>query len=176
MVNTSESVNLVSVMMQISGYSSMSSSRSRKDRGVYLPRMGELTNFSRVGILAQLILALQTPAAGDEAPAGDEEPAGEPAPVEEKQPPEGALSAPDILSGTTVIAHGMGAVGNLNTLNCLEGFLTQLLVPGGRLISGGGGLEGEADRGPLRRGGGGRRGKRQGPKCAESQQRGLGCL
>ena len=60
MVNTSESVNLVSVMMQISGYSSMSSSRSRKDRGVYLPRMGELTNFSRVGILAQLMPSCQS--------------------------------------------------------------------------------------------------------------------
>ena len=60
MVNTSESVNLVSVMMQISGYSSMSSSRSRKDRGVYLPRIGEETNFSRVGILAQLMPSCQS--------------------------------------------------------------------------------------------------------------------
>ncbi len=70
-------------------------------------------------------LALQTSDGRDEEPAGDEESAEEPAPVEEKQPPEGALSAPDILSNTTIIAHGMGAVGNLNTLNCLEGFLTQ---------------------------------------------------
>ena len=72
---------------------------------------------------APLRLSARIPAAEEEE--APDEPAGEPEPVEEKQPPEGALSAPDILSGTTVIAHGMGAVGSLNTLNCLEGFLTQ---------------------------------------------------
>lgn len=45
--------------------------------------------------------------------------------VAEKQPPEDALSADDILSNTTVIAHGMGKIGDLNTPNCLEGFLAQ---------------------------------------------------
>lgn len=46
-------------------------------------------------------------------------------PAEEKQPPAGALSATDILSDATVIAHGMGAIGDLATSNCLEGFLAQ---------------------------------------------------
>ena len=44
---------------------------------------------------------------------------------QEKRPPEDALSATDILANTNLIAHGMGAVDGLNTLNCLEGFLTQ---------------------------------------------------
>ena len=45
--------------------------------------------------------------------------------VQEKEPPEGALSAPEILSGAQVIAHGMGAMEGIATLNCLEGFLQQ---------------------------------------------------
>ena len=47
-------------MIQISGYSSISSRRSRKERGVYCPRMGSETNLSRVGILAQLIPLCQS--------------------------------------------------------------------------------------------------------------------
>lgn len=62
-------------------------------------------------------LTAQRPAAGEA-----EEEAVLP---EEKQPPEGALSAPDILNSSSVIAHGMGAVDDLTTLNCLEGFLAQ---------------------------------------------------
>lgn len=46
-------------------------------------------------------------------------------PAQEKQPPAGALSAADILADATVIAHGMGAIGDLTTSNCLEGFLAQ---------------------------------------------------
>ena len=42
--------------------------------------------------------------------------------VREKEKPEGELSAPEILSGVQVIAHGMGTVDGLATLNCLEGF------------------------------------------------------
>ena len=49
----------------------------------------------------------------------------DPEPVREKEPPEGALSAEDILSGAQVIAHGMGAVEGVATLNCLEGFQQQ---------------------------------------------------
>ena len=45
--------------------------------------------------------------------------------AEEKQPPADALSAKDILSNTTVVAHAMGKIGELNTPNCLEGFLAQ---------------------------------------------------
>lgn len=66
---------------------------------------------------APLHLSAQLPAGGAE-----EEEESLP---EEKQPPEDALSATDILSGTTVIAHGMGAIGTLTTPNCLEGFLAQ---------------------------------------------------
>lgn len=62
-------------------------------------------------------LAAQRPAAGEA-----EEEAVLP---EEKQPPEGTLSASDILNSSSVIAHGMGAVDDLTTLNCLEGFLAQ---------------------------------------------------
>lgn len=45
--------------------------------------------------------------------------------VREKEKPEGELSAPEILSGVQVIAHGMGTVDGLATLNCLEGFQQQ---------------------------------------------------
>ena len=45
--------------------------------------------------------------------------------VREKEKPEGELSAPEILSGVRVIAHGMGTVDGLATLNCLEGFQQQ---------------------------------------------------
>ncbi len=44
-------------------------------------------------------------------------------PVEEKTPPAGSPSATDILASTQVIAHGLGEVGGVTTLNCLEGFL-----------------------------------------------------
>ena len=73
------------------------------------------------------------------------------------------------------VRGGQGPLRGLLLLH-RRGLLGGLLVPGGLLIPAVGGLEGEADRGPLRRGGGRRRGKRQSPKCAESQQRGLGCL
>ena len=42
-----------------------------------------------------------------------------------QEKPEGELSAPEILSGVQVIAHGMGTVDGLATLNCLEGFQQQ---------------------------------------------------
>ena len=45
--------------------------------------------------------------------------------VQEKEPPEGALSATEILAGAQVIAHGMGAMEGIATLNCLEGFQQQ---------------------------------------------------
>lgn len=45
--------------------------------------------------------------------------------VREKEKPEGELSAPEILSGVQIIAHGMGMVDGLATLNCLEGFQQQ---------------------------------------------------
>lgn len=75
---------------------------------------------------ARLSAAVKT-AGTDEPPAeeAEEGDAAEEATVEEKQPPEDALSAVDILSNTTVVAHGMGKIGGLNTPNCLEGFLAQ---------------------------------------------------
>ena len=48
-----------------------------------------------------------------------------PEPVQEKEPPEGALTAQDILSNAQVIAHGMGTMDGITTLNCLEGFQQQ---------------------------------------------------
>ena len=45
--------------------------------------------------------------------------------VQEKEPPEGELSALEILSEAQVIAHGMGAMEGIATLNCLEGFQQQ---------------------------------------------------
>lgn len=45
--------------------------------------------------------------------------------IQEKEPPEGALSASDILDSTQIIAHGMGAIGDLTTPNCLEAFKAQ---------------------------------------------------
>ncbi len=47
---------------------------------------------------------------------------GEP---QEKEPPEGELSAGDILGNSQIIAHGMGAIGDLTTPNCLEAFQDQ---------------------------------------------------
>ena len=49
----------------------------------------------------------------------------EPEPVQEKSPPEDALTAPEILSNAQVIAHGLGAIDGVTTLNCLEGFQQQ---------------------------------------------------
>lgn len=50
----------------------------------------------------------------------------EAAEVPEKEPPEDALTAEDILSSARIVAHGMGAIGQVTTpLNCLEGFLAQ---------------------------------------------------
>ena len=49
----------------------------------------------------------------------------EPGPVREKEPPEGALSAPEILAASQIVAHGMGMAGDETVLNCLEGFLAQ---------------------------------------------------
>lgn len=49
----------------------------------------------------------------------------EPETVQEKEPPEGELTAAEILSEAQVIAHGMGAMEGVATLNCLEGFQQQ---------------------------------------------------
>ena len=49
----------------------------------------------------------------------------DPEPVQEKEPPQGALTAQDILSSSQVIAHGMGTMDGITTLNCLEGFQQQ---------------------------------------------------
>ena len=49
----------------------------------------------------------------------------DPEPVQEKEPPEGGLTAQDILSSAQVIAHGMGTIDGITTLNCLEGFQQQ---------------------------------------------------
>lgn len=45
--------------------------------------------------------------------------------VLEKEKPEGELSAAEILAGSQIIAHAMGAIDDLRTPNCLEGFLAQ---------------------------------------------------
>ena len=45
--------------------------------------------------------------------------------VQEKEPPEGERSAPEILAEAQIIAHGMGAMEGVATLNCLEGFQQQ---------------------------------------------------
>lgn len=45
--------------------------------------------------------------------------------VLEKEKPEGELSATEILAGSQIIAHAMGAIDDLRTPNCLEGFLAQ---------------------------------------------------
>lgn len=44
---------------------------------------------------------------------------------QEKEPPPGALAALDILADAKVIAHGLGAMDGIVTLNCLEGFQQQ---------------------------------------------------
>lgn len=43
----------------------------------------------------------------------------------EQRPPEDTLSAADILKGSPVVVHGMGAVDDVPILNCKEGFLAQ---------------------------------------------------
>lgn len=45
--------------------------------------------------------------------------------VLEKEKPEGELSATEILANSQLIAHAMGAIDDLRTPNCLEGFLAQ---------------------------------------------------
>lgn len=45
--------------------------------------------------------------------------------VLEKEKPEGELSATEILADSQIIAHAMGAIDDLRTPNCLEGFLAQ---------------------------------------------------
>lgn len=59
------------------------------------------------------------------APPSVEETDNASAPVPEKEPPEGALTAGDILAENRIIAHGLGAVDGIPTLNCQEGFLAQ---------------------------------------------------
>lgn len=44
------------------------------------------------------------------------------APVPEKEKPMGELSAPEIMAGADIIAHGLGSIDGLSTLNCLEAF------------------------------------------------------
>ncbi|MDO4812918.1 MAG: glycerophosphodiester phosphodiesterase family protein [Eubacteriales bacterium] len=43
--------------------------------------------------------------------------------VLQKEAPADALSAPEILSGARIVAHGMGATDSVPILNCLEGFV-----------------------------------------------------
>lgn len=57
----------------------------------------------------------------DELPDREEEPEGEQE-VQEKEKPAGELSAPEIMAGADIVAHGLGAIGNLRTPNCLEAF------------------------------------------------------
>lgn len=91
-----------------------------------------------IGLLVLVILTgLAAPALALQAdgPAAASQPSAEAQPdtdgseteaVSEKEPPEDALSAEDILSSARIIAHGMGAIGQIATpLNCLEGFLAQ---------------------------------------------------
>lgn len=59
---------------------------------------------------------------GEETDAGEQENAGEPEEVQEKERPEGELSGPEILQKNPLIAHGLGEVDGIGTLNCLEGF------------------------------------------------------
>ena len=65
----------------------------------------------------------QTP--GEAGEAGEAVQAEDPAPaaVPEKVPPAGSPSATDILAAAQTIAHGMGEIDGVTTLNCLEGFL-----------------------------------------------------
>ena len=59
----------------------------------------------------------QTPGEAGEA-VQEEDPA--PAAVPEKVPPAGSPNATDILAAAQTIAHGMGEIGGVTTLNCLE--------------------------------------------------------
>lgn len=61
-----------------------------------------------------LIPAPDTPAEPEPEPA--------PEPVREKAPPADALTAAEILSDARVVAHGLGSVEDVPTLNCREGF------------------------------------------------------
>ena len=54
-----------------------------------------------------------------------EEPAQEPDMDWYTPLPEGELTAVDILAASPVISHGMGKIGDVTTLNCLEGFQQQ---------------------------------------------------
>lgn len=53
------------------------------------------------------------------------EPEEEDPEIVEKEKPEGELSATEILANQQLIAHGMGAIGDLTIPNCLESFLVQ---------------------------------------------------
>ena len=67
----------------------------------------------------------------EEASAEDRDAENEPPVVEdppavtEKVPPENALSAPEIMMNASVIAHGMGMIDGVTTLNSLESFRQQ---------------------------------------------------
>lgn len=58
----------------------------------------------------------------EDSPAAEPEELDELEPVLEKEKPAGELSANAILAKETVIAHGLGAIGDLTTPNCLESF------------------------------------------------------
>ena len=62
------------------------------------------------------------PAEDEEAPLWLQPAEPEEEAVQEKEPPAGERSAPEILAEAQVIAHGMGAMEGIATLNCLEGF------------------------------------------------------
>ena len=76
---------------------------------------------------AQPEKAAKTDAAksGAQTAAAEEPSEEEPAEPQEKETPEDEQSAAEIIAGTQVIAHAMGAIDGLRTPNCLEGFLAQ---------------------------------------------------
>ena len=70
----------------------------------------------------------ESPAAEADAPeetASGAASAAEPPEVQEKEKPEGEQSATEILANARIVAHGMGAIGGLETPNCLEAFQAQ---------------------------------------------------
>lgn len=64
----------------------------------------------------------EAPAAAEPEVLDEPEPEPEPEVVPEKEKPAGELSASEILAKEKVIAHGLGAIGDLTTPNCLESF------------------------------------------------------
>ncbi len=99
---------------------------------LFLPRQGEGTGLAlpASAMEAPAPVRLMPVAAVPEAviesgPKASAEPPEVPEEVPEKEKPAGELSATEIMANARLVAHGMGSIDGLATLNCLEGFQQQ---------------------------------------------------